>query len=92
MRAQAIDWIQKNDPANDPIDTNYILLSFVLHYLPVGMIRLILAVIFPASISSTAFELNALASTTVMDIYKRLVQKESSERHSLLVSKIATFL
>jgi len=90
VRAQAIDLIRKNDPTTDPSDTNYIFLSYVLRYLPVGMVGLILAVIFAASMSSTASELNALASTTVVDIYKRLFRKKSSERHYLLVSKIAT--
>ncbi len=90
VRAQAINLIQKNDPGTDPSDTNYIFLSYVLHYLPAGMVGLILAVIFAASMSSTASELNALASTTVVDIYKRLFRKKSSERHDLLVSKIAT--
>lgn len=92
VRAQAIDLIRKNDPTTDPSDTNYIFLSYVLRYLPVGMVGLILAVIFAASMSSTASELNALASTTVVDIYKRLFRKKSSERHYLFVSKIATLV
>jgi SSS family solute:Na+ symporter len=90
VRQNAIDLIQKNDPEVDPSDTNYIFLSYVIRYLPAGMVGLILAVIFAASMSSTASELNALASTTVMDIYKRLFRKNSSDRHYLLVSKLAT--
>ena len=92
IRNDAINLMQKNDPDTDPSDTNYIFLSFVIKFLPVGVVGLILAVIFAASMSSTASELNALASTTVIDIYKRMFRKNASERHYLLVSRIATLL
>jgi len=90
VRKNAIELIRKNDPEVDPSDTNYIFLSYVIRYFPAGMVGLILAVIFAASMSSTASELNALASTTVVDIYKRLFRKKSNDRHYLLISKIAT--
>jgi Na+/proline symporter len=56
----------------------------------VGLVGLILAAILSASMSSTSAELNALASTTVVDIYKRLVKKEGTDRHYLVASKLAT--
>jgi SSS family transporter len=90
VRKNAIELIRTNDPEVDPSDTNYIFLSYVIRYFPAGMVGLILAVIFAASMSSTASELNALASTTVVDIYKRLFRKKSDDRHYLLVSKMAT--
>ncbi|MEJ2615219.1 MAG: hypothetical protein P8Z35_09680, partial [Ignavibacteriaceae bacterium] len=90
IRNKAIDLIKKVDPGADVNDTNFIFLSFVIHYLPVGLIGLILAAIFSASMSSTSAELNALASTTVIDIYKRLFKKEAEDRHYLIVSKAAT--
>ena len=90
IRNKAIDLIKKADPRADVNDTNYIFLSFVIHYLPVGLIGLILAAIFSASMSSTSAELNALASTTVIDIYKRLIRKKGNDRHYLVVSKAAT--
>ena len=90
IRDKAIALIKKADPGADVNDTNYIFLSFVIHYLPVGLIGLILAAIFSASMSSTSAELNALASTTVIDIYKRLIKKEGNDRHYLIVSKTAT--
>jgi SSS family solute:Na+ symporter len=83
--------MKKNNPDMDTRDTNYIFLSFVVKYLPVGVIGLVLAVIFAASMSSTASELNALASTTVVDIYKRLIKKDKDDRHYLKVSRMATF-
>ena len=51
-----------------PNDTNYVFLSFITHYLPAGLVGLVLAAVFFASMSSTASELNALASTTIVDI------------------------
>jgi len=90
IRNQGIQLMKKNDPGMDTSDTNYIFLSFVVKYLPVGVIGLVLAVIFAASMSSTASELNALASTTVVDIYKRLIKTNKDDRHYLLVSRIAT--
>ena len=91
IRDQGIQIMKKNDPGMDTRDTNYIFLSFVVKYLPVGVIGLVLAVIFAASMSSTASELNALASTTVVDIYKRLIKKDKDDRHYLKVSRMATF-
>jgi Na+/proline symporter len=64
----------------------------VLHYLPTGLIGLLLAVILSAAMSSTASELNALSSTTTMDIYKRSVKVEKSEEHYVKVSKLFTLL
>jgi SSS family solute:Na+ symporter len=91
IRDQGIQIMKKNNPDMDTRDTNYIFLSFVVKYLPVGVIGLVLAVIFAASMSSTASELNALASTTVVDIYKRLIKKDKDDRHYLKVSRMATF-
>ncbi len=90
IRRNAIDLIKKADPGVDINDTNYIFLNFVIHYLPVGLIGLILAAIFSASMSSTSAELNALASTTVIDIYKRIFNKNGSDKHYLFISKAAT--
>jgi SSS family solute:Na+ symporter len=90
IRSEGIRLIQATDPAAEGNDINYIFLSFVLTFLPVGVIGLVLAAIISASMSSTSAELNALASTTVVDIYRRLIKKEGSARHYLIVSKIIT--
>jgi Na+/proline symporter len=92
VRNQAIGLMQKNTPDMDPKDTNFVFLGFVIKYLPVGIVGLILAVIFSASMSSTASELNALASTTVIDIYKRVFKKDGDDRHYLWVSKLVTLI
>ena len=90
IRKQGIALIEKANPQADPNDTNYIFLNFVISFLPVGLIGLVLAAILSASMSSTSAELNALASTTVIDLYKRVYKKNESDRHYLLVSRLAT--
>jgi SSS family transporter len=71
-------------------DTNYIFLSFVTNYLPVGVVGLIIAVIFTAAISSTSGEINSLAAVTVIDLYRRHIRKDASDRHYLAASRLAT--
>jgi Na+/proline symporter len=60
--------------------------------LPVGLIGLLIAVIFSAAMSSTAGEVNALASTTVVDYYKRLLRPDASQSHYLFISRLFTLL
>ena len=88
MRAAAVEVIKEFD--KKPNDTNYVFLSFVTHYLPAGLVGLVLAAVFFASMSSTASEWNALASTTVVDIQRRLVKRDAGERYYFLSSKLAT--
>jgi len=90
VRGRAVELMKANDPRANTNDTNYVFLTFVTRYMPTGIVGLVIAAIFLASMSSTASELNALASTTVVDIYRRLVKKEASERHYLIFSKLAT--
>lgn len=73
-------------------DSDYIFLTFVLQYLPHGIIGLLLAVILSASMSSTAGELNALASTTMVDFYRRLNGKSLTDKQEVVASKWLTFL
>ena len=72
QREAVKEYISSVDPEVATKDSDYIFLSFILKYMPVGVIGLLLAVILSAAMSSTAGELNALASTTVVDYYKRL--------------------
>ncbi|MCW8811405.1 MAG: sodium:solute symporter, partial [Ignavibacteriaceae bacterium] len=81
LRLQAAEIIKKSDPSADTNDTNYIFISFVINFLPVGFIGLLIAAILSASMSSTSAELNALASTTVIDFYQRLYKKNASDSH-----------
>ncbi len=90
IREKAAALIKKADPDADTNDINYIFLSFVINFLPVGLIGLILASILSASMSSSSAELNALASVTIVDIYKRVLKKSGSDRHYLIASKLVT--
>ena len=90
IQERAKKLIQEANPGADTNDTNFIFLSFVINFLPIGLIGLVLAAIISASMSSTSAELNALASTSVVDIYKRILKKNASERHYLIASKLAT--
>ena len=92
LRSEYQTLMKKENNKADTNDTNYIFLSFVINYLPIGLIGLVLAAIFSASMSSTSAELNALASTTVIDIYKRVFKKDASDHHYVFVSKISTVL
>ena len=82
--------IKQNNPAADTSDINYIFLRFVLDYLPHGLIGLLIAVIFSASMGSIAAAYSSLASTTIVDVYKRLIQKDGTDAHYLSVSRWAT--
>ena len=82
----------KNNPSAETNDKDYIFMSYVIDYLPEGIIGLLFAVMFCAAMSSTASELNALASTTTIDIYKRSVKKKENDRHYLMSSKYFTLL
>lgn len=82
----------KNDADAATNDNNYIFLSFVTEYLPKGLIGLLIAIIFLASMGSTASALNSLASTTVVDIYKRLINKSGNDGQYVNASRWATIL
>ena len=90
IRRDAIALMKKNNASADDNDTNYVFLTFVKQYLPKGLVGLLIAIIFLASMGSTASALNSLASTTVIDIYKRTINKDASDKNYLLVSRIAT--
>jgi solute:Na+ symporter, SSS family len=88
VRAAAVEVIREFD--KKPNDTNYVFLSFVTHYMPAGLVGLVLAAVFFASMSSTASEWSALAATTVVDIQRRLLKRDASERYYFISSKLAT--
>lgn len=90
IRKEVTSLMTLNDTKADINDSNYIFLSFVTKCLPVGMVGLLIAIIFLAAMGSTASGLNSLASTTVIDFYKRLINKEGSDKRYLSVSRWAT--
>lgn len=81
IRTEVKALIKEANPKAETNDKDYVFIYFILNNLPKGLIGLLLAVIFSAAMSSTASELNALASTTTMDIYKRLFKADGSDKH-----------
>jgi Na+/proline symporter len=71
-------------------DINYVFPSYIVQYVPAGVLGLLIAVIFAAAMSSLDSELTALSSATVIDFYKRYVKRDASDRHYLLISRVAT--
>src|SRR5206468_6102261 len=89
-RAAAANLIRRNDPKADGSDTNYIFLTFVIHFLPAGLVGLLLAAIFCAAMSATSSGLNSLASTTVVDVVKRLLWRNATDHQYVKASKLLT--
>ncbi|MFY0673263.1 MAG: sodium:solute symporter [Bacteroidia bacterium] len=90
IKKNAVAYINKNAAGSEENDVNYVFLNFVLDEFPIGLIGLLLACILFASMSSTSGELNALASTTMVDIYKQNISKDKSDDHYLKMSKVFT--
>jgi Na+/proline symporter len=102
LRSEALTLLPTHGSAK-PNDTNYVFLSFVLTHLPVGLVGLVIAAIVSAAMSSASSEINALASTVVIDVYKRLVKRDTADTdggndkqyaqhdsHYVLATRIAT--
>ncbi len=90
IRANVKQILIEEFPEETAKDSDFVFLTFIMNYLPHGIIGLLLAVIISAAMSSTAGELNALGSTTVVDFYKRLVKSEASEKHYVIASRMLT--
>ncbi|NER17449.1 sodium:solute symporter [Spongiivirga citrea] len=96
LRNEAKTLIEKaaiaNDMEMDAEDTDYVFITFITEHLPIGLIGLLLAVIFSAAMSSTASELSALATTSVIDIYKRSFVQDKKDSFYLGASKVFTLI
>lgn len=87
LKEEAKVILKKANSEVEANDKDYVFIQFILNYLPKGLVGLLLAVILSAAMSSTASELNALASTTAIDLYKRNVTKEYTDAHYVTMSK-----
>lgn len=92
IRQEVKQLIKKQNPKAEVNDDDYIFITAVTKYLPVGLVGLLLAVIFSAAMSSTSSELNALATTSIIDLYRRSFVKYQTDKHYLNMSKIFTIL
>ncbi|MEO6051326.1 MAG: sodium:solute symporter [Pyrinomonadaceae bacterium] len=73
-------------------DINYVFPTFILENMPMGVIGLLIAAIFAAAMSSIAAELNALATATTIDFYRRLYRPEATDAHYVMVGRATTFI
>jgi solute:Na+ symporter, SSS family len=89
-RKAASALIRQNDPRADAADTDYVFLTFIIQNLPTGLVGVLLASIFCAAMSATASGLNSLASTSVVDVWKRLLWKGRSDHEYVQISKWMT--
>jgi SSS family transporter len=89
-RRQSVNLVEKAGGTKGLVDTNYIFLTFVTRHLPAGLVGLVLAVIFGATMASISAEVNSLATVSMVDIYKRHFRKLAPDRHYLNVSRAAT--
>jgi len=87
IRSEVKEKIAAAIPGANTLDKDYVFITFVMSYLPHGLIGLLLAVVFSAAMASTASELNSLASTTAVDIYKRSINSTANDYHYVKASK-----
>lgn len=90
IKQTAKDLIKKNRPQADVNDLDQVFLHFVIHKLPRGIVGLLIAVILAAAMSSASAELNSLATTGLIDVYKRLFVAAADDAHYLRASKLLT--
>ncbi len=92
LRTEVKTLIVQADPNANTEDNDYVFITFITKHLPIGLIGLLLAVIFSAAMSSTSSELNALATTSIVDLYRRLIVTDASDHHYLNASKWLTVI
>ncbi|CAN5485449.1 hypothetical protein BH18ACI1_BH18ACI1_01450 [soil metagenome] len=91
-RKNAVEFIKSANGEKDFNDVNYVFPTFVVQNMPMGVIGLIIAAIFAAAMSSIAAELNALATATTIDFYRRLYKPDATDAHFVAVGRISTFI
>ncbi|MGB0450714.1 MAG: sodium:solute symporter [Flavobacteriaceae bacterium] len=91
LRDKAKELIKAADSDLETNDKDYVFIHFILTQLPVGLIGLLLAVILSAAMSSTASEINALGTTTAVDLYQRH-RPGHSEKHYLKATRYFTLI
>ncbi|MFC6997862.1 sodium:solute symporter [Rufibacter roseus] len=86
-RLQAQELVKSQNNGVNLKDTDYVFLTFVTQQLPTGLVGLLLAVVLCAAMGSTASAFNSLASTTVVDVYKRSLRPNASDNHYVQASR-----
>ena len=91
-RSGARTALRAADPKTAAGDADYVFIAFILGFLPHGLIGLLIAAFFAAAFSSKAAELNALGSTTTVDIYRHIVRRGDGDAHYVAASRVFTAL
>jgi Na+/proline symporter len=89
-RTQAAKLVETSGGNKGFSDTNYIFLSFVTRFLPAGIVGLVIAVIFSATMSAASGEINSLATVSVVDLYQPFIKRSAGDHHYLMASRWAT--
>jgi len=92
VRKEVLGLINLQNPESEAKDSDYVFITFIINHLPIGLVGLLLAVIFSAAMSTTASELNALATTTSVDLYRRSIHADGDDAHYLKASKLFTVM
>lgn len=92
VRADVKAELARINPDLSTKDSDYVFITFIFNYLPHGFIGLLVTAFFAATMSSKAGELNALTSTTMVDIYRHLVRPDATDRHYVIASRVFTAL
>lgn len=90
LRAAATKLVDEAEPNTKSSDADYVFITFILAYLPHGLIGLLVAVFFAATLSAKAAELNALTSTTLVDFYRHIIRTDAADAHYVMASKTIT--
>jgi Na+/proline symporter len=90
VRGRAVSLIRETSGDLQYNDVNYVFPTFIITHMPPGLVGLMIAAIFAAAMSSIAAELNALATATIIDFYRRHFRKHGTDSHYLMAAKLAT--
>ena len=90
LRDSVRQLVKKANPKAETNDRDYVFITFIIHNLPIGIVGLLLAVIFSAAMSAKSSEINSLATTSVIDIYKRQIRPDETDKHYMRVSQWLT--
>jgi SSS family transporter len=90
IHGEAVNLVKEVTGDANYSDVNYVFPTFIITHMPTGVVGLLIAAIFAAAMSATAGELSALSTASVIDFYRRFIRSEATDRHFLMVSRIAT--
>lgn len=91
-RKEAKEFVKKTNNDESFNDVNYVFPTFIIKYMPMGLVGLLIAAIFAAAMSSISSELNSLATASTIDFYRRHFKPNGTDRDYVLFGRLATFI